>query len=214
MARFRESVKNGVDFLNAGRFREAAGELSIAAGIQPENVQVLRFLSTAQARSGEYDRAQRVLKQAVELQPDNPAPHYELAQVSISLGNMEQAQVESQIAQDLDPGNRKTQELVAQVKVRTGDSEGALATLESAVASGPARPDTEFILGLCYMSLERNEEARDIFQKVVQENPRDTQAWWRLSEVLTAMGDVDGAAAARNTFRDLGGTPPPEEGGS
>jgi thioredoxin-like negative regulator of GroEL len=67
MARFRESVQNGVDFLNAGRFREAAGELSIAAGIQPENVEVLRFLSTAQARSGEYERAHRVLKQAVEL---------------------------------------------------------------------------------------------------------------------------------------------------
>jgi len=214
MDRFRQSVQTGVDFLNAGRFKEAAGELSIAAGIQPENVQVLMFLSSAQARSGEFQRAQRVLKQAVELDPNNPAPHYELAQVSISLGNFAQAKSASQIALDLDPQNRKAQELVAQVKVRTGDSEGALATLESAVAAGPARPDTEFVLGLCYMSLERNEEARDILQKVVQQNPRYVPAWWRLSEALTTLGDVDGAAAARKTFQDLGGTPPPQEGGS
>jgi Tfp pilus assembly protein PilF len=214
MVQYRQSVEKGVELLNSGQFREAAGELSIAAGIQPENVSVLLFLGTAQARSGQYELAQRVLKQAVDLQPDNPAGHYELAQVSISLADLDQAKMHSQIALDLDPENRRALELVGQVMLRTGDPEGALAILETSVANGAARPDTEFNLGVCYMGLKRNEEARDVLENVVQKNPRYIPAWYRLGEVLDILGDVDGASAARRQFTELGGTPPPQAGGN
>jgi cytochrome c-type biogenesis protein CcmH/NrfG len=49
---------------------------------------------------------------------------------------------------------------------------------------------------------------------VVQQNPRYVPAWYRLGEVLEALGDMDGAGQARTTFRDLGGTPPPSAGGN
>ncbi|MCZ6832629.1 MAG: tetratricopeptide repeat protein [Acidobacteria bacterium] len=208
LAHFRQSVERGVNFLNRGEYGKAAGELSVAVAIQPENVVVLRYLGSAYARDNDLERAHRVLQAAIKLQPAHPAAHYELAQVALATGDLDEAARESKITLELDPTNRKARELVGIVQYRQGALEAALETLEPLAADGGSRSESAYTLGLCYQGLERYEEARDIFQKVVKLNPEFTQAWFNLGKVLAILGDEKGAEAANARFFRLDGKIP------
>lgn len=63
--------------------------------------------------------------------------------------------------------------------------EEALGHLEQAVAIMPLVPDTWFLMGLAYMSLERWEQAAEAFTRVVQQEPDDGRAWGNLGAIHT-----------------------------
>ncbi len=209
-ARFKASVERGVSFLNAGEYGKAAGELSIAVAIQPNNAVVLRYLGSAYARDNQLEPARRVLQAAISLAPNDPAAHYEMAQVALTAGDMNTAAAESRKTVELDPGNLRAQELVGIVLYRQGALEQAMATLEPLVAAGTGRIDSPYTLGLCYQGLERYDEARDIFREVLNRKPDYVQAWFNLGKVLTILGDESGAAEANAKFKSLGGKDPEE----
>lgn len=211
MEQFRAAVEKGVAHLNAGRYSEAAGELSVAAAIQPQNAHVLRFLGNAYARDNNLERAARALQASISVDDTIPATHYELAQVGLAAGDLELASRESLRTTQLDPTNGKALELLGLVQYRQGDLDAALATLEPVAHQGGSRQETGNILGLCYQGLERYEEARTAFQQVVESYPGYTEAWFNLGKVLAILGDEEGAGAANERFLSLGGeTPAPE----
>jgi len=208
LAHFKEVVERGVNFLNGGEFGKAAGELSVAVALQPENAVVLRYLGSAYVRDNQLESARRVLQAAINLAPTDPAAHYELAQVALAAGDLDGAAAESRRTVELDPGNRRAQELVGIVQFRQGELEQAVATLEPLVVDGGRRIDSSYTLGLCYQDLERHEESRDVLRKVVQRNPLYVQAWFSLGQVLAGLGDERGAAEANEKFLSLGGKVP------
>jgi Flp pilus assembly protein TadD len=101
-----------VSYLNSGEYERAAGELSVAVAIQPENIVVLRYLGSAYARDNKLERARRVLQAAIDLAPSDPAARYEMAQVALAAGDLDGAERESKKTVELDPGNLRAQELV------------------------------------------------------------------------------------------------------
>ncbi len=206
----QQSAEAGVAALKAGRHAQAALELSKAVGVQPDNPQLLRMLGNAHAHNNDLDLAKRTLEASIRIDPTIPGTHYELAQVALARGELDLAAQAARQTTVLDPGSPRAKELLGVILYRRGEVEPAMALLEPVVSADASRLDALQTMGLCYLAVERYEDARDTFRSVVARDPTHAEGWFNLGKVLAILGDETGAEEASARFLQLrpDGVPP------
>jgi Flp pilus assembly protein TadD len=121
---------------------------------------------------GQHDQAIAALEQVVSRAPDNAFAHNDLGVLYANRGNTEKALQHYRRAVELDPEAVVYQKNLADLLfVAKGDAEGALGTYVAILKAKPKDIETlESIAQVC-SSLERTEDARYFYDKILEFEP-------------------------------------------
>ncbi len=159
----------------------------------------LSALRAARAASQELERA-------VELAPDHAGVRLSLAQYlnnapRIAGGSSRQAQVHIEALKSINRASYLG--MKAQSAMGNNDLDAALAYLEQAIELD-GRDEWRFLYGLAMQQVERWDQARAIFNAMVDTNPRHGAAWYQLGRTaVLSEAEVASGMAAFEHFLEL-----------
>jgi len=147
--------------------------------------------------------SEKSYKKALEIDPDNEDALNGLALVYADLGNTKEAADLLKKASDRHPTARSLQTLAAAYEQMREFSLAAEA-LKRALDTEPANADEiRQALAQDLLFADRFDEARDIYQGMVDQEPGNGQAWLRLSQVYLRKRDFAKAREASDKARNL-----------
>jgi tetratricopeptide (TPR) repeat protein len=223
----------GVALLEAGRAREAIDKLEEALEKQPDNPDLLYYVSQAHARlakqafdalaerspdsartrqmmgesraaAGNRDAAEKDFRAALALRPDLRGAHFALGELYLGSGDYEKAEREFREEARLAPGFGAAAFKLGVVLMNRGDTRAALAELERALQ--PDMPETLLELGKARAASGDAAAAEKLFRRVV-ELERDSSlaetAHLQLSLIYRKLGRTADADRETKLFREL-----------
>lgn len=87
--------------------------------------------------------------------------------------------------------------------LRTGRSHEAIIVFSEATMLDPHRPDGFVNLGFAHLDQQEYLSARQAFEKALELNRNQTNAYWGLALALEAVGDLEGAVGNMRTYAHL-----------
>ena len=140
---------------------------------------------------GQFDKALSIAQALVTEHPALPQAHHLLGKIWLRKKNNGKALQFAQKAHDLDKASVQTATLLAEVYVELNFPEFALPLLKTAERQQPDDAALNFVLGRCYMLMEKGHAALPHLEKAVaapQLDPASTDARITLAECLAAIG--------------------------
>jgi choline-sulfatase len=184
-------LKLGDVLTEAGRAKEAAEVLAVAAASPGASGDVWIALGDARLREGRLDEADAA---SVRAMADSPTRAHELrARIALRRGDLAGAEREAQAARDRARPLPSSLVLAAEIRARSGDLQGALARLEDADRLARAMrldavPGLEFQRADALARLNRVAEAESAYRREIARFPRHLQAWANLGVLLFLQG--------------------------
>jgi tetratricopeptide (TPR) repeat protein len=163
------------------------------AAAKTPSVSDVRLLMT----EGRMDDAQRELDALASLQPE-PAGVERLRGI-LEYENNRMAEAEASFARAIlqDPSDLESMQMRGVALYRMGKPEEAIPLLEKAHAAGPiANADPNYVLGLCYISARRYDDARHALARQYDFPPDSAAAWLVTARILLRQELTAPAAAA------------------
>ncbi len=156
----------GLALRRLDRPAEAEAELRRAVGINPGHVDALFNLGVVLEQLGGAAEATAYLRKAASLQPENPDIRYRLAKLLLAIGESEAANAELAAFQEI---RRRTQR----------DSRVSVLMRQAEQSMGGGNP----------------EQAKQLYQQVIRQDPRNAEAHANLGVAYEALGRGDLAEA-------------------
>jgi predicted Zn-dependent protease len=181
--------------------------LALTSGAPAQNEAAARPPSVAEVRSlmaeGKLDDAQRELDVLAGVQPE-PAGVERLRGI-MEYENNQMAEAEASFGRAVaqDPSDLEAMQMRGVALYRMGKPAEAIPLLEKAHAAEPiANADPNYVLGLCYMSTERYDDARRAFAEQYGFAPDSAAAWLVTARMLfrqeqTAAAETDARQAIK-----------------
>lgn len=166
-SRVSELVTRGREALAAGRFAQAANDLLLAQGMDPNNVQIAALAAEAKRKAAQA--------RATEL--------YEKGLAAEALGNSSSALATFREALEADPRHVRAAAAAARAALRLGDVVGARELADVAVRSGPGVGSAHEALGLVLDAQGDRKEARRVLERAVELDPKLDAARERLKKL-------------------------------
>jgi tetratricopeptide (TPR) repeat protein len=190
-------------YFRLGRIREAVSAAEEQVARHPDDVQAHLLLGHVYLRTlgdGQGPQASQVLQAAikeyetiVKLKPGDLENHLLLGQLYGLNHDSAKAQEQFKEAQKIDGNNEEVVLNVAREYSEQGDQMNAVKTIENIpVKDRSAR--MEFALAGLYDQLKRPKDAAVAYQKVVDQDPDNTDAKRGLAKALADSGQIDAAA--------------------
>ena len=145
-----------------------------------------------QARQ-EWDRARGAYERVLASHPDAPEPLVALVQLHVKQGKTAQAKelVEQVLARN--PAHPYATGLLGELSLLSGDQARAESRFEAATRIKPDWPMPWLHLATLQLSRKRGDEAREILEKGVQQNPKSQELRLLLATTFSETGNVDRA---------------------
>jgi tetratricopeptide (TPR) repeat protein len=185
--------------------QDAARRIKLSEALAKRIDEVSMFSKLALARE-----VRTVLEQAVQLAPRSLEAHeslmqYELQAPSIAGGDRDKAEAELAVVRTLDAGHGYAAQalfLVADKK----DAE-AIAAYRKAIELAPDDADARFDLGQLLQTLERYDEAFDVFEALAAHAPQETRALYQVGKTaVLGKRRLERGAAALKAYLAAGPT--------
>ncbi len=146
----------------------------------------------SQARQ-EWDRARSAYERVLVSHPDAPEPLVALVQLDIKQGKTAQAKerLEQMLARN--PAHPYATGLLGELLLLGGDQVGAESRFTEATRIKPDWPMPWMHLATLKLSQKRGDEAREVLEKGVQQNPKSQELRLLLATTFSEAGNVDGA---------------------
>ena len=187
----------GVALLESGRAREAIDRLESALAKQPDNPDLLYYLSQAHARlakqafevlserspasartrqmlgeshaaSGNREAAEKDFRAALALRPDLRGVHFALGELYLGSGDYENAEREFRQEVQLAPGSAPAAFKLGVVLMNRGEVRGGITELQRANALQPDMPETLVELGKATAASGEVAVAEKLFRRVLE----------------------------------------------
>jgi tetratricopeptide (TPR) repeat protein len=187
----------GVALLESGRAREAIDRLEAALEKQPDNQDLLYYLSQAHQRlakqafevlserspasartrqmlgesraaSGNRESAEKDFRAALALRPDLRGVHFALGELYLGSGDYENAEREFREEAQLAPGSAPAAFKLGVVLLNRGEIRSALAELQRANSLQPDMPETLLELGKATAAAGEVALAEKLFRRVIE----------------------------------------------
>jgi tetratricopeptide (TPR) repeat protein len=187
----------GVALLEAGRAREAIDKLEAALEKQPDNPDLLYYLSQAHARlakqafdvlserspasartrqmlgesraaSGNREAAEKDFRAALAMRPDLRGVHFALGEMYLGSGDYENAEREFRQEAQLAPGSASAAFKLGVVLMNRGEVRSGLAELQRANALQPDMPETLLELGKASAAAGEVALAEKLFLRTIE----------------------------------------------
>jgi predicted Zn-dependent protease len=157
----------------------AMGQNDGAAG--PPSVAAVRALMA----EGKLDDAQRELETLAALQPEPAGVERLRGIVEYENSHMPEAEAAFARAVAQDPSDLEAMQMRGVALYRMGKPAEAIPLLEKAHAADPiANADPNYVLGLCYISMDRYDDARHAFAEQYGFAPDSAAAWLATARML------------------------------
>ncbi len=134
---------------------------------------------------------------ATELNPNLVHVHKTLAQVYKSTGDYDLAIIRYRLALGNEPANADLWNQLGQVYLEKGDQFQAENCFQKAVELGAAQPkpgqESGMEMGLFYIKEKRYQDAANEFKAIIEKNPLNDQAWYRMGTAYLFWGDDERA---------------------
>jgi tetratricopeptide (TPR) repeat protein len=146
----------------------------------------------AEARQ-EWDRARHAFDRAYTAHPDAPEPLIALVQLDVKQGKTAQARERLEQVLVRNPTHPYATGLLGELSLLGGDQAGAESRLKEATRIKPDWPMPWLHLATLKLSQKRGDEAREVLEKGVQQNPKSQELRLLLATTLSETGNVDRA---------------------
>ncbi len=179
----------------------AVGLFALAARVPAQNDAAIRPPSLADVRSlmaqGRLVDAQRELDVLAGVQPEAPGVERLRGIVEYENNHLSEAEASFARAMAQDPSDLESAQMRGVALYRMGKPEEAIPLLEKAHAAGPiANADPNYVLGLCYISAKRYDDAQRVFAAQYDFVPDSAAAWLVTARILFRQELTAPAAAA------------------
>jgi tetratricopeptide (TPR) repeat protein len=166
-----------------GFVQESAVCFEIAAGLVPDNANVLHKLGDTLHDLRNYDYAESVLLEALKNAPNHWGAVYTYAVLLQDLGRDEEAITYYEKAARLYPDHANCQNNYGAALLRTNRLEEALTHCTKALALDPGSPFVKINLGNIYLLMQKYETARTCFAEAISLNNNLAPAYFGLASV-------------------------------
>jgi Flp pilus assembly protein TadD len=201
----------GTALLNERKNDAAMEQFRLAVEEDPQNKIAHLNLAEAYSRNGRDDLAIEQCRATVRLAPDDPLAHRALGALLGRARQPEAAVQEMEIAARLEPNNADTRVLLGLQQAGIfGHLDEAIATIEEAVKLAPATPGAREALEQIQALKQVVAEEVTKQRALVQANPNDPDANYRLGKAEARAGDLKAAIRDFQKSADLrpsNGTP-------
>jgi len=169
--------------LAEGDFPLAAERLVYARDAEPDNVAVLRLMTTAFWQAGNYAAAARAVRDWARVERDRPAPHRTAARIYEDMGALSQAADSAERETVVSPGDATAWERLGRLRLRRFDREGAYAALRHART---LRPSEQGLLDLALAAMLLGDTGAEVSacEQAAALAPDSGVAWSRLAHAL------------------------------
>jgi len=190
--RFMTAAKHA---LAEGDFKLAAKRLVYARDAEPDNVAVLRLMTTAFWQAGDYSAAARAVRDWIRAERDRPAPHRTAARIYEDMGSLSQAVDAAQRETETAPGDPTAWERLGRLRLRRFDREGAYRAL---LQARTLRPSEEGLLDLALAAHLLGDVGAEVSacEQATQVAPDSPGAWARYAHALARTDRTSEALAA------------------
>jgi tetratricopeptide (TPR) repeat protein len=178
--RFMTAAKHA---LAEGDFPLAAQRLIYARDAEPDNVAVLRLMTTAFWQAGDYSAAARAVRDWARVERGRPGPHRTAARIYEDMGALSQAVDSAERETDVSPGDAGAWERLGRLRLRRFDREGAFAALDRARG---LRPSEQGLLDLALAAMLIGDVGAEVSacEQATALVPDSPGAWARLAHAL------------------------------
>jgi tetratricopeptide (TPR) repeat protein len=140
----------------------------------------------------------------VAVEPPIKGAEHELGTAYYSTGELTEAEKAFAKAIEQDASDRDSVQMEGLVLYRLGQQNAAIPYLERAVQQTPnANADAQTVLGLCFVSVKRYDDARITYAKLFGEPPESAAAYLLLSTILRHMDLPEPAAIQAQKALDI-----------
>jgi eukaryotic-like serine/threonine-protein kinase len=172
----------GTIHVEQGKFGLGLQELEQAKELDPRSADVRAALGEAYRQQNRLDAAKQELQTAIDLAPDDWRWPYLLAALEIDAGDFKSAEANLKTALEKTPDNARVLYNLGIVYWKENQLEEARTILQQSIHLDP-RIDSVMALGSVFVLQGKYADAIDAYQRAVQLNPSDWNAWGNLAQV-------------------------------
>ncbi len=171
-----KASKQGVELINAGRYKEAINILTEAIRNEPSNPLFYYYRGMAFEKNGELDKALEDYQKAVELKPDFVLSLKKEGNVYAKKAEYEKAIELYEKSLQLGDEDTTTYYNFGVCLMNMGKNEEAKEVFEKLLLRDDSYSDAYYQLGIIYISLGDTEKAKELLLKFIEIDPENKNA--------------------------------------
>ncbi|MFQ5844368.1 MAG: tetratricopeptide repeat protein [Planctomycetota bacterium] len=187
----------------SGDLDGATALLDEAAGLAPDDLDLLMDLARWQYRAGERSRSERTLRRVLEREPLRAQAHYRLGRILAEQGDVEGAIASLERACQLAPMVLSYHVHLAQAYLRMGRAGEGVRELRLARRLEPDDPDGSFNLGVGLAQAGALREAAAELERAVRQGYGRPQVHLVLSRVYEGLGRTERSRKERQIYEQM-----------
>jgi len=196
-------VNLGRFYLLQGKFAQAEAEMKTASKLSPSDPMPLLMLVNAYTAEGNLAEAEKVSAQLKSVAPDDPNAYRALATFYVRTRQPEKAVAELQSLRSSKPKDGWVKTALAETLLNLNRVKEASVPTEESLSADANDPSGLILKGRILMSERKYPEARAIFEKAIQGNPRSAGAYYYMGVAQSAMGMATEAKTSFGQARKL-----------
>jgi tetratricopeptide (TPR) repeat protein len=187
-------LMGGVFFARNDR-EKALAELNQAIELDPKRVESYVSLARFYVVTEDHAKAEETFKRAIEINNSSGLAHTEYGKFLVQTNRYPEAEVELLKGVEVEPSNRISRFALASFYVVSKQLDKAEAAYKALADIDKNKPESQAMLADFYASIRRSDEAVKMYQDILAKSPEYKQGRYRLTEILMARGDNQGAMA-------------------
>ncbi|HEX2951972.1 MAG TPA: tetratricopeptide repeat protein [Armatimonadota bacterium] len=148
------------------------------------------------ADEGALDDARKHLKRALSFDPTYLPALRTICNIELSTNNIEAAKHYAEMALSLSPTDHEVLTLLGNIALSEHDAEAAISAFIAAKDNGGNSTELQYNTGLAHLFLGQCEDAIQIFNSLLEDQPANYRAWDALGCALRIKKDYQGAVKA------------------
>ncbi|MGV6849929.1 MAG: tetratricopeptide repeat protein [Marinibacterium sp.] len=182
--------------LQEEKLLSAEDVLVAALRLRNTNPQILGALGNVYIRMADWPRAQGVIKRLTDLGSEETLALANELTARTLAGQQRSGELETFLSGLADgEGGLQAAASIVRLRLAQGDVEGARTYLDELLADDPGNPALRYIRAGILVTDGQGEAAADIYQALLDEDPRREQVWTALYNLRRSRGEDDAAAA-------------------
>ncbi len=180
----------GYTFFNLGRFDKAVADLEVVSQLNPEYIDVWKFLGAGNFMLGNLEAAAADLGEAIRRDPYDPVSYANRASTHNLLGDYSLAIFDIHEALAIEPKGASLYNIQGQIKLSIGEFDRAIHDFETAMGLKPNDPSAYVNRGYAFNQMGLFDEASADLDEAIRLDPEDPGAFAIRGDTHRLMGDI------------------------
>jgi tetratricopeptide (TPR) repeat protein len=173
-----------------GKINAVYDALDVLSVQHPDQAVIYFMQSLFAIQKKDKNLAEIKIRQALKIKPDWDKALIFQAQIAVFSGELSKAKTLLKEASLKYPGNNKINKTLAQVLIKSENYEEAIEVYKKVISVEPNDLESQFAVGLVYLQLNQDDQAEDIFKKLLEQPDWQYQAMFYLGKIEEKHGHI------------------------